>query len=644
MVFRCHSKFKEMRKYLIAIGTFAILTFAASCKKDGEFLDRQPTDVLSVEAVWKDPNLVLGVVGDLYDRYPDFQTIERWVDFTTFDEAFASNAGDYGRHQNNEYSYGDWEYWDYGYVRDINLFIQRGGEATNKLSASETARYLAEARFIRASVYFEMVKRMGGVPLILTPLTYDYSGDAAALQFPRAKESDIYDFIIKEMEEIKTVLPADANDKARASKGAALAMEARAALYAGSIAKHGASTPEVSLPGGEVGIPVAKANEYYTIALRASQEIISSNVYSLYTRNTNLQENFAAVFTDKSSPETIFVKDFKLRTNKAHGFTIDNQPRSIAEEAQGGRLNPSLNLVQSFERLDNTFASLPSVDGTGNPLYYTNPTDIFAGRDARLWGTVMLPGTSFKGKPIDIWAGYQLANGSIVTGTNFGESRTNVLPGVSGAVQVVGGDGPLDGVEFSAQTGFYVRKYMDPAPGSGQIGTRSEVWWIRYRYAEVLLNAAEAAFELGDHTAAAGFIKPVRDRAGLTTPLTAADMTFDRIVHERKVEFAFEGHELFDMKRWRIAHTVWNGAGMNETNFINASNIGSSSRPSTMVWGLWPYKYFNPGNINDGKYLYKVVKPSRVTAAHRFRLGNYYSQIRQDVLNGNPKIVRNPNQ
>jgi hypothetical protein len=256
----------------------------------------------------------------------------------------------------------------------------------------------------------------------------------------------------------------------------------------------------------------------------------------------------------------------------------------------------------------------------------------------------MLPGTSFKGKPIDIWAGYQLGNGSVVTGTRFGETRENALPGISEAIQVVGGDGPLDGVEFSAQTGFYIRKYMDPAPGSGQIGTRSEVWWIRYRFSEVLLNAAEAAFELGDLSTAAGYMKQVRDRAGLTTPLTPAQITFDRIVHERRVELAFEGHQLFDMKRWRIAHTVWNGAVMNESNFVNASNIGSTNRPSTMVFGLWPYKYFNPGNTNNGKFVFKVVKPSRVTAAHRFRLGNYYSQISQAVLNGNPKIVRNPNQ
>ncbi len=76
---------------------------------------------------------------------------------------------------------------------------------------------------------------------------------------PRSKESEIYDFIIKELEEIKTVLPDNSEDPSRASKAAALALESRAALYAASIAKHGASTPGVSLPGGEVGIPAGQA-------------------------------------------------------------------------------------------------------------------------------------------------------------------------------------------------------------------------------------------------------------------------------------------------------------------------------------------------------------------------------------------------
>ena len=113
----------------------------------------------------------------------------------------------------------------------------------------------------------------------------------------------------------------------------------------------------------------------------------------------------------------------------------------------------------------------------------------------------------------------------------------------------------------------------------------SEVWWIRYRYAEVLLNAAEASFELGDAAGAAGYMKPVRDRAGLTTALTAANITFDRIVHERKVEFAFEGQELWDMKRWRLADKVWNGNSMSANDFINATNIGSATRTSTQVFG-----------------------------------------------------------
>ncbi|TDQ11584.1 RagB/SusD family nutrient uptake outer membrane protein [Pedobacter metabolipauper] len=632
-----------MKKYIIATGILAMLTLGQACKKDSDFLEKQPTDNLSVASVWKDKNLVLTLVGDLYDRYPDYQNIEAWWDFTNFDEAFASAGGDYFRHQNTEYNYDSWNYWDYGFMREINLFIKRGGESTNLLAKEDTDRFLAEARFVRAGVYFELVKRMGGVPLLLEPLTYDYSGDPTPLRVARSKESEMYDFIIKEMEEIKVLLPDNNADPSRASKGAALALESRAALYAGSIAKYGAATPEVSLPGGEVGIPASMANGYYQIALRAAEEIITGGKYSLYKKNTNLQENFAALFIDKANPEVIFVKDYKLKTKKAHGFTIDNQPRSIAEEAQGGRLNPSLNLVQSFEMLDNSFAPLASVSGS-NPIYYTNLTDIFAGRDARLGGTVILPGTQFKGKNIDIWAGYQLASGAIVTGTNFAEIKTNVLPGNTGAVQVVGGDGPLDGVEFSAQSGFYVRKFLDPAAGSGQIGTRSEVRWIRYRFAEVYLNAAEAAFELNNTAKAAGYLKEVRDRAGLTTALTAGQITFDRIVHERRVELAFEGHQLWDMKRWRLAHKVWNGTANTAADFTTATNIGSSEKVNTMVFGLWPYKYYAPGDPNDGKYLFKVVKPSRVTAAHRFRMGNYYSQFNQDILNGNPLIIRNPNQ
>ena len=403
----------------------------------------------------------------------------------------------------------------------MNLFIERLDSSNAAAILQYKPRYRAEARFLRASYYFELVKRMGGVPLILHSLTYDAAQKVDELQFPRSKESDIYDFIISEAEAIKNDLPKDAGTKDRATWAAALAMESRAALYAASIAKYGTQTPSVSTSGGEVGIPASMASGYYQKSLAASQAIINDNSYSLYLKTPNdLATNFAHLFTDKSAnPETIFIKDYKLRSGKVHGFTIQNQPHYQSEEAgESGRLNPSLNLVESFEKLDNTFAPIPTTDASGNPIVYTNATDPFVGRDARLGGTVILPGTTFK-FPVDIWAGLVLADGSIFSGNTPGQLLTP--PGGSTPVQVVGNDGPINGFQYATQTGFYIRKYLDPAPGSGGRGTGSEVAYIRYRYAEILLNAAEAAFELGQNDVAANYINQIRRRAGFTTDLTA---------------------------------------------------------------------------------------------------------------------------
>ncbi|MBC7569648.1 MAG: RagB/SusD family nutrient uptake outer membrane protein [Spirosoma sp.] len=622
-----------MKKYSFLFMTALVLV--SGCKSDVDFLDVKSTNILLVDEVFNDPRLVLSAVTDLYNRIPDLVKPSNMALYAAFDEAFAS--GDYGRHQNREYSYDDWNYWDYGYIREINLFIQRVDGST-KLSAAEKARFTAEGRYLRANAYFELVKRMGGVPLITEPLLYDYSGDVTNLRKPRAKESEVYDFVIAEMEAIKSVLPKTPGEKSRATYGLAVATKARAALYAGSIAKYGVNTPTVSLPGGEVGIPASKATAYFQTALASAQELINSGQYALYQKSPDLSTNFANIFLDKSgNPEVIFVEDFKLQSGKIHGFALDNQPRAITEEGErGGRLNPSLNLVQSFEKLDNTFAPLAINTGSAtNYIYYDNPEDLFAGRDARLRGTVLVPGATFKDKSIDIFAGLLLGNGTFLSGDQLGQ-----LKNVNGAsVQVVGKSGPIEGYDGSAQGGFYMRKYNDPVPGSGQIGTQSEVWQVRYRYAEVLLNAAEAGFELGQNALAATYMNQVRSRAGLTTPLTTADITFDRIVHERKVELAFENHELWDMKRWRIAHIIFDGSNSDLT-----TKPGSATEPSTRVYSLWPYKVYNPGGANDGKWAFRKILSGRVTQSHVFRLGNYYSRIGDVIINNNPLIVRNPNQ
>jgi hypothetical protein len=630
-----------MKKTLLIIISAGLL-ITGSCKKDSNFLDVPPKQVVTSDVAFSDPNLVLSILGDLYNRQLDFSGLDNgWASFVDFSEAFPSENGSYNIVQRTGWGYGEWGTWDYTYIRELNLFIQRATAAT-ALTEVEKNQFIAEGRFLRANYYFEMVKRMGGVPLITEPLNYDFSGNISTLQIARAKESDVYDFVISEAEAIKGLFDSRLTDKSRATRGAALAMETRAALYAGSIAKYGVTTPQVSLPGGEVGIPSSMANAYYTKALAAAQEIISGSAgsYSLYRQLPDLSDNYANLFLDKNSSESIFIEDFKANGGKTHGFTTNNQPYSISDEGlDAGRLNPSLNIVEAFEKLDNTYAPLATRDGSGNPIYYTDQLDIFAGRDARLAGTVLLPNGLFKGKRTEVFAGYQLENGTVISSSDA--TLLQDVPGL-GRTQVVGKDGPVNGAEFRTQTGFYIRKYLDPTVGSGRRGRGSDIAFIRYRYAEVLLNAAEAAFELGQTSVAAGYINQVRARAGLTIPLTTADITFDRIVHERRVELVFEGHTLFDMKRWRLANVVWDGNQMTVADLV--SNIGSARKRNTQPFGLWPYKYYNPGNPNNGKWLFKEVKPSPVTGANRFQLGNYYSEINGGIISANPKIVRQPNQ
>lgn len=633
-------------KKILTVASLSLLLAMAGCKKDSEFLNVTPFSILTTDQSFSDAAQAVSIVADLYNRVLDITAFKNgWESFIDPGEAVPSTFG-HITVQRNGWGFGEWANWDYGYIREINLFIERATASTG-LSETDKKRFIAEGRFLRAVHYFELVKRMGGIPLIKQSLLYDYSGDASSLQFPRAKESEVYDFIISEMEAVKVDLPVAPRTKDRATKATALALESRAALYAASIAKYGGTTPLVSLAGGEVGIPASMAAGYYTKSLNAAKEIIngSAGAYSLYNKfPTNAAQNFASLFVDNAdkpgNPETIWIEDYKIRSGKSHGFTIQNQPIFGAEEVEGGRVNPSVNLVQTFELLNNTFAPLAVKDGSGNPIYYNDPLELFANRDARLAGTVVLPGSVGKNRPVDIYAGYQLGDGSIVSGPSRG--FIGKLPGSTDDVKLVGNDGPLNAIEYSAQSGFYIRKFVDPAVGSGSRGTGSEVPWIRYRYAEVLLNAAEAAFELGMLPEAAGYMNLVRTRAGFTTPLTVVEITFDRIVNERRVELAFEGHLIFDKKRWRLAHIVWDGSQMSEAELV--SNIGVATKRSTQPLALWPYKIHNPGNPNHNKWIFKIVKNSIVTGSSLFQFGNYYSEINSTILANNPKLLRQPNQ
>jgi len=613
---------KRISKYTSFV---LLLFFLSGCAEN--WLDRQPQNLILEDQIWNDPKLITGLLANYYDRLPAHTTLNTgWAEFSAYDEAMWSNNDD-GRNNIISYPFDRWRLWDYGLIRDINLALENIEKFSTKLSATQKSQFSAELRFVRAFVYFDHVKRMGGVPIVTKQLIYDFNGDPSYLQQPRNKEEEVYDFIASELDAIKDQL-GNAGSNTRANKFTAMALKSRAMLYAGSIAKYNSKMASpISTPGGEVGIPAARAADYYTKALEASEEIINSGVYRLYKTNPNLGENFYDAITKKTAnQEVILAQDYLTSKDKRHGFTYDNIARNVREDnLSSSSITPSLNLVEDYEYLDGTSGELRTKNSAGSDyVYYDNLQDIFANKDARLYGTIIYPGTSFRGIPVQIQAGVKLWN---TTTNSFQNVESNTLGSTyeDGGL-LTGSSGPQRSQTEVTNSGFYLRKYVDQTAMSSTRGIRSDMWWVRFRLGEIYLNASEAALELGKTADALKYVNAVRERAGFGAN-SLKTLSIEKLQNERRVELAFEDHRVWDLKRWRIAHEVWNG---------NASN------PDAVIYALYPYRVVRPGHPTHGKYVFDKLVAPRFRAPRFFQMGNYYSSIEQLIIDNNPKIVRNP--
>jgi hypothetical protein len=630
------------KKYFLYI--LIACSFLFSCKKD--WLQRESKSLIVDEEVWNDPKQITSLLANYYDRLPTDMGLQdvnenpgdgrraQWRNMADYDDAmWSGQSNEDGRNNIASYATNRWYLWNYTLIRDINKTIESIQQFGTQLDAAVKTQFLAELRFLRAFDYFELVKRMGGVPLVTTQLIYDYSGEAQSLRLPRAKEAEVYDFIQTELDAIKNDL-GNQGSNTRATKYAAMALKSRAMLYAGSIAKYNAAvTPQIITSGGEVGIPASRANEYYQKSLDASAEIINSGVFALTTNATNPAQAFYEAVTKKSgNKEVILVKDFLLSKDKRHNFSYDNIARGIREDNLGSSaITPTLNLAESFEYLDGSPGTLATRNaGNTDYIYYNKPQDIFANKDGRFGGTILYPGSSFKGSTIDMQAGVMVWNGSAyqtIEGTQLGSVWSGAAyPGGDGKL-LTGSSGPHRSIQEVSNTGFYLRKYIDDANLSSTRGIRSDVWWVWFRLGEIYLNAAEAAFELNRTTEALQYVNKIRERAGFGAN-SLATLTLARLQNERRVELAFEDHRVWDLKRWRQAHIVWNG--------VNNS-------PTAVITALFPYRVVRPGDpARDGKYVFEKMTAPRMRAPRFFQVQNYYTYIDQAVLDNNPLIVRNP--
>ena len=182
----------------------AITSLLSSCG-DGWF-ERDPKNILTNEQVWNDPAMIKSQLANLYDRIPQLHGNFNTGGMCETDDAMY--CGTLDQNYRNELRYGNdyGRWWDYEFIRDINMSIENITKYGTEISEESKNQFIAEFRFIRAYVYFELVRRMGGVPLITQTLEYDFNGDPSYLRTPRAKEHEIYDFIYKECEEIKNQL------------------------------------------------------------------------------------------------------------------------------------------------------------------------------------------------------------------------------------------------------------------------------------------------------------------------------------------------------------------------------------------------------------------------------------------------------
>jgi starch-binding outer membrane protein, SusD/RagB family len=507
-----------MKKYIIVTLSALIIM---SCSKD--LLEKAPIDTLNPSIFWQSQEDAIAAVNNLYSHLPVIRTTlyrEIMTDFAI------GSSGDEGRNNvlegTTDASSGIYHnYWRNYYTRiaATNYFLDNVDKVQD-INETLLRRIKAEARFIRAYAYLELTMDFGDVPLITETITVS---QGASIE--RTNRFEVFDFIILEMEQIVSDLQnrsqqhADRSEIGRATSGAALALKARAAIYAGSLAQNF---------GG------AEPDQYFSKTVEASQQIVSSGQYELYPDFSELF-SYEAQYSNEVIMSRIYTKDFI-----PHSTFQNNAPQALT-----GRPIIDLSITRAIVDLFQMKDTGKSIDADGSGFIPQSP---YWGRDPRLEATVFLPAYN------------DTSYSSIIDG-----KRWDPRPGLPASIRV---SDVLSQQGGATKSGFALRKYINPEEDRGQ-GANDGVNLILIRYADVLLMYAEALIELNQNLGiAVDLINQVRQRAEMptlansgfsATDLSSQSALREIVRRERKVELALEGHRLYDIRRWKIAENLIDG-------------------------------------------------------------------------------------
>jgi len=662
---------KEMKTYKILFLAAAVIFGAIACND----LDLEPKGVLDEATLFNSEFGVKKYFAALYNDMPieDFlykasneggvgyatsnsngQRGNWWEALKSYGSTSAAETA--GRHGDLS---GAWGYWPYNKIRDINTFIVNFDTDRYREYFTEERHkeLLAEARFIRAFYYFGMVKRYGGVPIV--DEVQDPTLPLDSLRIGRSTEYKCWNFIKDDLEYAMQFGSKDKSNTQRGNAYAAAALLSKSMLYAGSVAKYNQYTGITgeATDAGLMGMDPSYAAAFFKSAYDAC-EFISKAGFSLHKGADKVKAYQEIFIEDLSGEEDIFTKHYGIptsvspwNTNLYHSYDDMVLPKgSNMAQSVGAAIQPTWELISLYE--------LPEVtDENGYPIRFDNITDIWKNgeMEPRCQANFYFPGMTedLSGTVIDIQSGlYTEYPGTAADGcpqTNVeteytqkyriresGLNKTRNIGGVDYKVNGQHGYATGVGDEGYSYMGTLVRKYVDyNADPSTRALNQSWHPYKVFRYGEILMNWAEAAYEYGLETKnenmkekAFELVNEIRERAGakpheissspkdIGTELYGFELDENLyfIRQERKRELCIENQSDWDERRWRVAHLIYN-------NF--------------MVHTLSSYYV-----ANEGKYIFlNEANPHGRELTYDKRY--YYEQIPGGEINKNPKLIRN---
>lgn len=500
-----------MKKYSIL--TYILLCLlVSSCSED--FLDRLPEDEISPEQYWKTDNDLKLFLNQFYTTFP---VHDGWgggiFEFdNNSDNLLPRDINERFVGNNNIAPSSDGS-WSFDNIRNVNYFLENSSTAEGQEDIIN--HYNGEAYFFRAYFYFKLLKRFGGVPYIDKTLNVD----SPELLTPRLPRNELATKIMEDLDRALTLLqPKSGIENFRVHRGVALAFKSEVGLYEGTWEKYH--------DGTVFGAPTNESEKFLTMAADAAETMIDEGRYGLFNDGTDQTYRKLFIRHDYSDvSEVIFWKKYNVADGVFHRVG-----HYLPQNGSGTGLTKSL--VDSYLCADGLPISTSPLYG---PDSETSLTAIVEGRDPRLGQTICTPGI-------------------LITERAAQENIYFEYPSFR------------ENGETVSTTGFQIYK---GGPQQESEREESSIGAIIYRYAEVLLNFAEAKAELGiltqdDLDKSINLLRsrvnmPMMTLNGVSDPnklFPEVNDVINEIRRERRVELALEGERFDDLMRWRAHHLI----------------------------------------------------------------------------------------